>query len=55
MLQSRGLVEDGFTMLAPFTGRELRQTIRVKFYNDLGVVLLLFIIIILINISIYLL
>ena len=23
-------------MLAPFTGRELRQTIRVKFYNDLG-------------------
>ena len=29
-------VEDGFSMLAPFTGRELRQTIRVKFYNDLG-------------------
>ena len=30
------LVEDGFQMLSPFTARELRQTIRVKFYNDLG-------------------
>ena len=32
------LVEDGFQMLSPFTARELRQTIRVKFYNDLGTV-----------------
>ena len=23
-------------MLSPFTSRELKQTIRVKFYNDLG-------------------
>jgi ubiquitin-protein ligase E3 B len=30
------LVEDGFNNLSAFTARELRQTIRVKFYNDLG-------------------
>ena len=30
------MVEDGFNNLSAFTARELRQTIRVKFYNDLG-------------------
>ena len=34
--QRSRLVEDGFNNLSAFTARELRQTIRVKFYNDLG-------------------